>query len=238
VKSILFRRLNYKNINQYFGGVDMSVILKEIRLIIATDVGSNDGTDDPVYLDFNIKEHPDSSYQSTGWQRVNLDNPGNDREPGNTDLYEIKFFPEDSSGIIEGVGVGTSTTVNIPPGIAFNRFENLREMPFFLLLHGNDMWKIKLYILMGHVMETWWPPNAIDSNLTYDHGWILLASNATSFKLSKETNEAPRSFHCIDINAVFPSKREPNYYILSKYGYDMERDPRYPKDRYMRPEEE
>jgi len=210
----------------------MSIILQQIRLFITTGTGKHDGTDDTVFLDFNIKENSLSSYEQTGWQRVNLDNPGNDREPGKTDLYDVKFFPQSSSGIIEGTGVGTWTPLNIPPGIAFDGFENLREMPFFLILDGNDAWKIEQYILVGHVVESWFPPNTIDSNRTYDHGWILMATGTASFKLSRDTAEAPRSFHVIDINAVFPSKHEPDYYVLPKY--EAQRDPRYFQEWFKR----
>lgn len=201
----------------------MSIVLQEFRLFITTEYGRNDGTDDSVFLDFNIKANNLSSYPYTGWKRIDLNNSGDDREPGNTDLYDVKFYPVSASngGITVEIAIDSSTTVHIPPGIAFDGFEDLRGMPFFLILGGNDKWRIKHYFLMGHIVETWVPPNAIDSNKTYDHGWILMASNDTSFCLSGDPSEAPSPFHVIDINAVFPPKREPDHYGLSQYIQDQ-----------------
>lgn len=212
----------------------MSIILQRIRLTVTTGSGKNDGTDDPVVLDFNVSNHPSSSYNRTGWQRVSLDNPGNDREPGQTDLYDVNFTTTTSySGLIEGAGVEVSTTVNIPEGMAFDSFEKVREMPFFLIIRGSDLWRISHYHLMGYFRESWFPPNTIDSNATYNHGWLLMATHDTAIALSKDSGEAPRPFHLITINAVFPPEQESTDFVLWQPFVRRDRDARFAHRREM-----
>jgi hypothetical protein len=195
----------------------MSIHLQRVRLSVTTGKGKNDGTDDAVFLDFNVRPHPLSSYGSTGWQRENLDTPDNDRERGRTDVYNLNFTSvADDQDVIVGVGASVYTTFSIPEGIAFDSFEKVRDMPFFLILNGDDFWKLASYNLMGHFMESWTPPNAIDSNVIYDHGWLLLTAHDVSIGLSQDPDEAPRSFLPLIIDAAFPPEQEPEHVVISR----------------------
>jgi hypothetical protein len=97
-------------------------------------------------------------------------------------------------------------------------------MSFFLIIRGSDRWRISHYHLIGYFRESWFPPNTIDSNVTYNHAWFLIATDDTAVALSQDSGEAPRQFHPI-INAVFSPEREPTYFVL--WQPFVRRDPRF-----------
>jgi hypothetical protein len=82
-------------------------------------------------------------------------------------------------------------------------------MPFFLILDGGDKWVIANYTLLGFFKESWFPPNAIDSNVVHDHGWLLMTAHDGPIGLSNDPDEATRSFYPITIDAAFPPEAEP-----------------------------
>jgi hypothetical protein len=164
----------------------VSVYLQQIRLVTRTKDVSDAGTDDGVELWYFVTKIP-NDYQGTlgvrdFWQVWSLDNSGDDRERGQTDVYERSLI------LTEIAQYG------IPQGVVFGDMERVRRVPFYLKIKGPDWWKIDNYSLYGRFKEL------VSLNLPIvDRGWVLMAQEINDVQLSTDSREAS-VWHQILIN--------------------------------------
>lgn len=192
----------------------MSVHLRGIRLYVTTKDEPDAGTDSGVELHYftsTARLHGEELRSREGWQVWNLNNPGNDRERGQTDLYEISL--EDLSDVGKIVG-----GLHIPPGVAFRNFAEVRLTPFYLRIKGDDWWKIESYMLYGWFQEVREP---IPTGGIQDWGWLQMAERTRDVELSTDDSEGSRWHQiCITgtLNALWadPPELEPATVVKKK----------------------
>lgn len=155
----------------------MSIHLQKVRLFVTTSNRSSSGTDSDVFFYFYVPDGSFTTYPDKGWRSVEIDNPGDDRERGDTDLYEVDFT-------IGDIGVNISGT-NVPRGIGYANFVDVHGSSFWLRMGGSDMWRANHYHLLGYFKELRYVPGTIDSFAEHDLGWRLMASRDNDFTMNK-----------------------------------------------------
>lgn len=169
----------------------MSLHLQRIRLYVTTKDAPNAGTDSGVELWYFVKTARltnGSLRVRHGWKKWELDNPWDDRERGRTDLYQISL--EDLSDVGQSIG-----GQQVPRGVAFQNFDDVRLAPFYLKIKGDDWWEIDSYVLYGLFKEMLTPiPSGI-----INHGWLPIAQLNSDVELSEDVTEGSR-WHQILIN--------------------------------------
>jgi len=168
----------------------VTVYLQHVRLVTRTKDVDDAGTDDGVELWYFVTNILGDYGGSLGardrWQVWSLNNAGDDRERGRTDVYEKSLI---LSEIAQKVG-----GYDIPQGVEFDDMEKVRRVPFYLKIKGPDWWKIENYSLYGKFKEI------VSFDLpVVDRGWVLMARDVKDIELSADNCEAS-AWHQILIN--------------------------------------
>lgn len=180
----------------------MPVRLQTLRLYITTKDVERARTDDKVFLQIDLS--------GKAVPLVRLNNPGNDRERGKTDFYEVSLIDgvklSDANG--EEVSVSSSgsiTSASVPPGVEFESWEALRQLPIFLVTTGANAWRFFKYHLLGEVVYLDPVSNPIDAPYSIlFHDWLLLSSRDGDVVLSTQDDDGGDPRHQLVINGVFP----------------------------------
>jgi hypothetical protein len=125
-----------------------------------------------------------------GWKSWALDNPWDDRERGQTDMYEIDLA--DLSDV-EQIWAGQP----MPQGVPFHTLESVRLAPFYLKAMGRDWWLAGDHALYGRfveLIET--APGGV-----VDLGWRHLAQPSHELAMSEDLTEGS-GWHQIVINGT------------------------------------
>lgn len=159
----------------------MPVFLQRVRLIITTQDSPGAGTDAEIHLYYKVAPSRRLPLVNitTEWRRAALDHLGNDREPGQTDAYEVDLA--DIPRLEEEID-GTP----VPPGVQFPTLEAARSAAFEIHMgrRAADSWIIDHYTFLGHFQELHAVPG--DSPAVEDLGWRVLARHAGPIHLERD----------------------------------------------------